>query len=51
MIKVKKCPNWDLSVLMGAGGILSTVEDLSKFAIAQFDNSNKELELARTRFF
>lgn len=43
--------NWDLSVLMGAGGILSTVEDLSKFAIAQFDNSNEELELTRTSFF
>ncbi|MCF6288280.1 MAG: beta-lactamase family protein, partial [Proteobacteria bacterium] len=35
--------NWELSVLAGAGGILSTVEDLSKFAIANFDHSNKEL--------
>ncbi len=44
-------PNWDFSVLIGAGGILSTVEDLSKFAIAQFDNSNKEMELTRTKTF
>ena len=25
-------PNWDLNVLMGAGGIVSSVEKLSKFA-------------------
>lgn len=42
-------PNWDLAVLEGAGGILSNVEDLSKFAIAQFDTQNKELELTRTK--
>jgi CubicO group peptidase (beta-lactamase class C family) len=44
-------PNWEFSVLVGAGGILSTVEDLSKFAIAQFDSSNKELELTREKTF
>lgn len=44
-------PNWDLSVLAGGGGILSTVEDLSKFAIAQFDESNKELKLTRDKTF
>lgn len=43
--------NWDMSVLMGAGGILSTVEDLSKFAIAQFDSTNTELVLSRTEHF
>lgn len=47
----KVVPNWDLSAHMGAGGILSTAQDLSKFAIAQFDSSNKELELTRTNFF
>jgi CubicO group peptidase (beta-lactamase class C family) len=41
--------DWDLAVLSGAGAILSSVEDLSKFAIAQFDNKNIELELTRTK--
>ncbi len=44
-------PNWEFSVLAGAGGILSTVEDLSKFAIAQFDYSNEELKLTRQKTF
>ncbi|MEA3451484.1 MAG: serine hydrolase domain-containing protein, partial [Bacteroidota bacterium] len=43
--------NWEFSVLVGAGGILSNVEDLSKFAVAQFDKSNKELELTRQKTF
>lgn len=43
--------NWEFSVLAGAGGILSTVEDMSKFAIAQFDCSNKELKLTRQKTF
>lgn len=42
-------PNWDMAVHVGAGGILSTVEDLSKFAIAQFDSTNLELELTRKK--
>jgi CubicO group peptidase (beta-lactamase class C family) len=44
-------PNWELSVLAGAGGILSNVEDLSKFALAQFDASNKALTLTRQQTF
>lgn len=40
--------NWDMGVLMGAGGILSTSEDLSKFALAHFDANNKDLALTRT---
>lgn len=40
-------PNWDFNVLTGAGGILSNVSDLSKFAQAQFDPANTELALAR----
>lgn len=41
-------PNWDWDVLFGAGGILSTTEDLVKFAEAQFNPKNKELTLTRT---
>ncbi|MCL5247759.1 beta-lactamase family protein [Cellulophaga sp. 20_2_10] len=44
-------PNWDLAVLAGAGAIFSTVEDLSQFAISQFDYSNKELELTKEKTF
>ncbi len=35
--------NWDLNVLAGAGGILSTVEDLARFATAHFDPANEVL--------
>ena len=44
-------PNWDLAVLAGAGAIFSTVEDLSQFAISQFEDKNKELELTRVKTF
>lgn len=43
----EEVPNWDMGVLMGAGGILSTSEDLSKFALANFDANNKDLALTR----
>jgi CubicO group peptidase (beta-lactamase class C family) len=43
--------NWDLAVLAGAGGILSSSEDLSKFAMAQFDDSNKAMTLTRKKTF
>lgn len=43
--------NWDFDVLFGAGGILSTTEDLAKFANAQFNTKNKELALTRTPTF
>ncbi len=43
--------NWEFSVLAGAGGILSNIEDLSKFAVSQFDSLNKELELTRQKTF
>jgi len=45
----KETPNWEFSVLAGAGGILSTVTDLSKFMLAQFDSANKELNLTRKK--
>lgn len=43
--------NWDFNILFGAGGILSTAEDLSKFATAQFIPKNIELTLTRTPTF
>src|SRR5690606_17079527 len=43
----KVVSNWDFEVLFGAGGILSTTEDLAKFANAQFNPYNKDLELTR----
>lgn len=43
--------NWTPGALIGAGGIYSTVRDLSKFAMAQFDESNNELNLTRIKTF
>jgi len=39
--------NWNMNSLVAAGGILSNVEDMTKFTLAQFDPMNKELELTR----
>lgn len=47
----KPTPNWESGALIGAGGIFSTVIDLSKFAFAQFDSTNKELALTRVKTF
>ncbi|MBE2281236.1 MAG: beta-lactamase family protein [Ignavibacteriaceae bacterium] len=44
-------PVWSLSALTGAGGILSTAEDLTKFLLAQFNPENKELALTREKTF
>ncbi|WP_172435896.1 serine hydrolase domain-containing protein [Sediminicola luteus] len=38
---------WDLAILMGAGGVVSTTADLAKFALAQFDEANASLALTR----
>ena len=43
--------NWDLSVLVGAGGALSSTKDLSKFVLAQFDTTNQVLNLTRKNTF
>ncbi|MDO5978960.1 serine hydrolase domain-containing protein [Flavivirga spongiicola] len=43
--------NWDFKVLEGGGAILSSTEDLSKFALAQFDKKNKELILTQKPTF
>ncbi len=42
---------WDLEALQGAGAILSTAEDLSKFIIANFDESDATLKLQREPTF
>src|SRR5699024_4305768 len=43
--------NWDFDVLFGAGGILSTTEDLVKFIQAEFDPQNEELSLTQKSTF
>ncbi len=47
----EKTSNWNFSCLVGAGGILSTSNDLAKFVLAQFNDLNKELKLARKKTF
>lgn len=44
-------PNWGFEVLAGAGAIVSTVEDLSRFALAQFVDTNSELLLTQRPTF
>ncbi len=46
-----KISNWDFASLEAAGNILSTANDLSKFVVAQFDTSNRELMLTREKTF
>lgn len=43
--------NWNLNALVGAGGIISNVKDLSKFALQQFDSENKGLKLTQQSTF
>ncbi|MDD2300368.1 MAG: serine hydrolase [Fermentimonas sp.] len=44
-------PNWQFNIFFGAGGVLSTTEDLSKFAKAQFDSQHSELALTQKPTF
>ncbi len=44
-------PNWDFSVLAGCGGIYSSTDDLAKFALAQFDESDKAIALTHRKTF
>ena len=46
-----KTSNWDFDALAGGGSIISTVEDLSKFALAQFNRQNSELALTHKPTF
>tara|TARA_B100001287_G_scaffold161540_1_gene135835 strand:+ start:7522 stop:9327 length:1806 start_codon:yes stop_codon:yes gene_type:complete len=41
--------NWDFSVMISAGGILSNTEDLAKYAVAHFDKSNTDLNLIKEK--
>lgn len=41
--------NWSFQSLAGAGAIISTVEDLSKFVMAHFENNDPVLELTRQK--
>ena len=44
----KFAENWKFNILKGAGGLVSSVKDLSKFILAQFNPENTELQLTRT---
>jgi CubicO group peptidase (beta-lactamase class C family) len=50
-MKGAETPNWDFSVLTGCGAMLSCTDDLTRFVLAQLDESNKELALTRTKTF
>ena len=43
--------NWDFNSLAGAGAIYSNIQDLAKFALAQFDSENDVLALTRKETF
>lgn len=43
--------NWDFGALKGAGAILSTAKDLSRFIIANLDEENEALKLQRKETF
>jgi CubicO group peptidase (beta-lactamase class C family) len=45
----KVTSNWDLEVLAPAGNVLSSVQDLSKFVIANFDTKNAAFQLQQTK--
>lgn len=49
--KGKPTSQWDMAALNGAGGICSSVRDLSKFVQANFDTNNKVLALQRQETF
>ncbi|MGK7369238.1 MAG: serine hydrolase domain-containing protein [Candidatus Halalkalibacterium sp. M3_1C_030] len=46
-----RAENWDLGALKGAGAILSTAKDLSRFIIANFDEENEVFNLQRKETF
>ena len=44
-------PNWDLNSLVAAGGIYSSVQDLSKFILAQFNADDLALKATHQKTF
>ncbi len=42
---------WDLGAIPGAGAIVSTAENLTKFALANFDPNNRALRLQQQKTF
>jgi len=49
--KGKPTKNWDLNILAGAGGMLSSTYDLSKFMIAHIEGNSKAVEFQKQRFY
>lgn len=49
--KGKETPNWDLNILAGAGGVLSTIDDMTQFALVQFNEENTELKITHQPTF
>ncbi|GLQ74797.1 serine hydrolase domain-containing protein [Vibrio penaeicida] len=49
--KGRPVSNWDLGILSGAGAVLSTVEDLSAFALSCFDPSNSVFQFQKQPVF
>ena len=49
--KGKLTSNWDFDALAGGGAIKSSVEDMSKYGLAQFDSANVILKLTRKPTF
>jgi CubicO group peptidase (beta-lactamase class C family) len=47
----KEVSNWDFDALAGAGAIISTVDDLSKFALSQMDTSNPVALLSQKKTY
>ena len=47
----KAATNWDLGAIPGAGAILSTAEDLAKFAQANFDPNNEAMKVQHQKTF
>lgn len=43
--------NWDITSLAGAGAIISSVSDLAKFTVANFNRENAEFNLQRKKTF